>query len=304
MSRFASVAVCTLSLVLACSSDDADTGGTGGAGATTSDASTGGLGGATGGTAGTASGGSAGTASGGSAGAATGGSAGTTTGGTAGAASGGSAGAAGAPGDAGGLPLPGFGAINGDCGPIDPTEITSASPFDFQNHIDFGTLPFDYNALSVGGKEVFDDGNLGGSSLYSEIFSFEVLYRCELATLLKTEGEIAYTNTGGKKTDLLVEIDGYKVGVSVVRAFAFPPGSTYTVQQAETVIEGKLSDILLSSANVTSADAWTKQILHVLAYNEQHRDAVFQAYAQIAPATKADTILVVTVTDGDDAFVY
>jgi hypothetical protein len=165
-------------------------------------------------------------------------------------------------------------------------------------------MPFSYAALSVGGKEVFDDGNLGGSSLYSEIFSYEVLYRCELATLLKTESEVVYTNIGGKKTDLLVEIDGYKVGVSVTRAFKYPAGTPLPVAEAKSLLEGKLDDILLSSANVAAGDAWTKQILHVLAYDDQHRDAVYQAYAQIAPATKADTIVIVTVTDGDDAFVY
>ena len=32
-----------------------------------------------------------------------------------------------------------------------------------------------------------DDGNAGGSSLLSEVFAYEVLHRCEGATLLKTE---------------------------------------------------------------------------------------------------------------------
>jgi hypothetical protein len=156
----------------------------------------------------------------------------------------------------------------------------------------------------VGGKKVYDDGNLGGSSIFSEVFSYEVLYRCELATLLKTETEIAYTDTGGKKTDLLVEIDGYKLGVSVTRAFAYPPGTTYTVAMAQSLLDKKLSDIVLSTQNVAAADAWKKQILHILAYDKQHRDALAQAYPTIPASTRADTIVMVTVTDGDDAFMY
>lgn len=220
--------------------------------------------------------------------------------------SGGNAGAAGAAGAAGSpsVPLPGFGSIQGDCGPIDSTEILSPAPFVFQSNLDFASMAFDYNALSPGGKQVHDDGNLGGSSLYSEIFSYEVLYRCEFAGLLKTEGKILYQPWATKKTDLLVQIDGYKIGVSVTRAFAFPAGSTYSVAQAQGLLDGKLADIMASTQGVQPADAWHKQILHVLAYNEQHRDALKQAYPNVPVATKADTIVMVTVTDGSDGFIY
>jgi len=192
----------------------------------------------------------------------------------------------------------------GDCGPLDATEILSPNPYSFDNSLDFGASAFDYTALSPGGKKVHDDGNLGGSSLFSEIFSYEVLYRCELAKLLKTEAEVGYADVGGKKTDLLVEIDGYKVGVSVTRAFIYPPGTPYTVTLAQGLLEKKLGDILLSTQNVLPADAWKKQMLHVLAYDKQHRDALAQAYPLVSASTRADTLVMVTVTDGNDAFVY
>jgi hypothetical protein len=230
-------------------------------------------------------------------------------------ASGGSAGAGGAGGSAGAgggagaggtpsVPLPGFGTIQGDCGPIDSTELLSSGPFVFHTNLDFASMVFNYAALSPGGKIVHDDGNLGGSSLHSEIFSYEVLYRCELAALLKTEGKIEYQPSATKKTDLLVQLDGYKIGVSVTRAFAFPAGSTYSVAQAQGLLEGKLADILISTQGVKPVDSWQKQILHVLAYNEQHRDALKQAYPNVPAKTKADTIVMVTVTDGDDGFIY
>lgn len=288
---------------VACGEDSgpgAGAGASGGVGGNVGGAPSGGAAG-TGGTSGASGGGAGGNPSGGTAGAA--GSSGGASGGGAGA--GGSSGSdAGDAGDAGGVPLPGFGAISGDCGPIDATEILSPNPYSFDTNIDFGTLTFDTNALSVGGKKIWDAGNLGGSSIHSEIFSYEVLYRCELATLLKTEGEVAYTDTGGKKTDLLVEIDGYKVGVSVTRAFIYPPGTPYTQSAAQALLEKKLGDILLSTQNVKPEDAWKKQILHVLAYDKQHRDALAQAYPLVAPATRADTIVMVTITDGNDAFMY
>ncbi len=289
-------------LIVACGdsgggSGSASGGATSSGGASTGGASSGGA--SSGGTSsgGTSSGGSAGAA--GSGGVASGGS---PSGGAAGA--GGSAAAGGSAGDAGAVPLPGFGKLLGDCGPLDATEILSPSPFSFQNALDFGSAAFDENALSTGGKKIFAAGNLGGSSLHSEIFSYEVLYRCELATLLKTEAEVTYSDVGGKKTDLLVQIDGYKLGVSVTRAYAYPPGTPYAESVAKALLEKKLGDILLSSKNVVPADAWKKQILHILAYDTQHRDALAKVYPQVSPTTRADTIVMVTVTEGNDGFVY
>lgn len=200
--------------------------------------------------------------------------------------------------------LPGLGVISGDCGMIDAMELDSPSPFTFENAIDFGVVGFDYDMLTPGGQEVFDDGNLGGSSLESEVVSFEVLARCEGATLLATEAEIVYTDPMGIKTDLLVELDGRVVGVSVTRAVGFPFDAPYTEMQANDLIAGKLTDILASTANVAPRNAWVKQILHVIAYADMHAQSISAAYATLPPEVTADTILLVTVTHGDDAFVY
>ena len=207
-------------------------------------------------------------------------------------------------GGAGGVPLAGFGDISGSCGVLDEPQLTGAGPEYFANALDFGAMDFDYRQLSGGAKKVHDDGNLGGNSLYSEIFAYEVVHRCELADLVKTEGEIAYQNVMGKKTDLLVTIDGLSIGVSVTRAVGFPKDAPYTVEQAKLLLEDKLADIQLSSANVSAADGWEKQILLILAYADEHASALQQALAQVDAATKADTVVWVTLTDGNDAFIY
>jgi hypothetical protein len=201
-------------------------------------------------------------------------------------------------------PDPGLGVISGDCGLIDAMELDSPSPFTFESAIDFGMVGFDYDMLTPGGQEIFDDGNLGGSSVESEIVAYELLARCEGAILLGTEAEIQYTDPMGIKTDLLVEIDSRVVGVSVTRAVGFPFDAPYTEMQAADLLTDKLEDILVSSANVAPRDAWVKQILHVIAYADMHAESIFAAYATLAPEITADTILVVTVTHGDDAFVY
>lgn len=215
-----------------------------------------------------------------------------------------SASSSGSSGVGGGAPIAGYGELSGACGEIDLADVLSPSPEILSNALDFTARPmFDESMLSPGGQQMFAEGNLGGSSLYSEIFAYEVLYRCDDATFLKGEGSIVYM-TQGKKTDLLVSIDGDKVGVSVVRAVSFPKGTAYPVSQAKSVLEGKLADILQSSNNVAPQDQWKKQILAVIAQTPEHADAIVQAYPMIDASVRADTIVLVTVTEGDDDFIY
>jgi hypothetical protein len=201
----------------------------------------------------------------------------------------------------------GFGAISGQCDVLG-VELTAASGVLRVNSIDFGDDPYDdedKDLLTMGGQEIIDDGNAGGSSVLSEVFSFEVLQRCEGATLLKTETEIEY-KMQGKITDLLVQIDGVKIGVSVTRAVKFPRDQVtmFEYSRARTLLEKKLGDVLLSSANVAMGDLWSKQILHVLAYDRQHADVIQDAYNDIGVDLTADTIVLVTITDGQDEFIY
>lgn len=200
--------------------------------------------------------------------------------------------------------MAGLGMLSGECGLIDAMEVESPAPFVFSNAIDFGVIGFDYDLLTPGGQQIFDEGNLNQSSLNSEIVAFEVLARCDMAELLKTEATIVYTDPMGKKTDLLVELAGHKVGVSVVRAVGFPKEDPYTVAQAQAILNKKLGDIKISSANVAPEDKWIKQILSVVAYEPMHVESILTAYEGLDAGLKADTILVVSVTNGDDAFIY
>jgi hypothetical protein len=197
-----------------------------------------------------------------------------------------------------------FGELSGACGVID-TEIDDPFPSRLDSAIAFERLftEADAPALTDGGREILADGNAGGSSLLSEVFAFELLGRCEEAELVKTETEIVYDQPGAI-TDLLVSIDGEKLGVSVTRAVGFPFDAPYTVEQATLLLEGKLADILVSTANVSEEDRWRKQILAVLAFAPGHAESLTTALDGIDPAVRADTIVWVLVTDGADDFVY
>ena len=202
------------------------------------------------------------------------------------------------------LPHPGFGALTGDCDVLDD-ELTSGMSGFFRLELDFDRLytDGDLSMLTQGGQEIIADGNAGGSSVLSEVFAYEALQRCEDALLLKTENEIVY-DTQGKITDFLAELDGEKIGVSVTRAVAFPFADPYPLASAQDLLSGKLADVLVSSANVSSGDRWTKQILAVLAYSPAHGDVLLQAYQGLDSSITADTLVVVIVTNGADDFIY
>lgn len=205
------------------------------------------------------------------------------------------------------VPLPGFGSLSGDCGVLDDAVWATSEPRFFVNHLDFATDPFDdadYDLLTAGGQTIFDQPNAGGSSKPSEIFAFEVLARCELADLLKTEMEIDYQDPQGKITDLLVQVDGHKVGVSVTRAMSWPYDSAYPQDTANDLLVKKLEGIQASTANVDPADAWVRQVLSVLAYGEAHAQVLHDAWSALPADVRADTIVLVTISDGDDTFLY
>lgn len=216
------------------------------------------------------------------------------------------AGAAGsADGGAGGQPgLTQLGDVSGACGLIDAAMIASDSPSTMENSITLGATGFTVDALSTNGLKIYDSNAAAGgeSQAAAEALSFEVLSTCDAAGLVKTGDEIAY-DTAGKKTDYSIKVDGLTVGVSVVRAFAFPDDTTFTAEFAAGLLEKKLNDILLSTSYVSQDDRWQKQILHVIARSAHTAATTIAAYPSLDPATHADTILVVTLTDGsDDAF--
>jgi len=199
-----------------------------------------------------------------------------------------------------------LGQVTGACGDV-RAELTRATPSLFENHLAFAAgEAYGKASLSPGGQRMFDTPNAGGSSLESEVISFEVLRHCEGATLLKTETEIAYAppDDAGPSTisDVLVEIDGRKVGLSVTRAYR-PASQTMSDADVKELIERKLVGINRSTVRVLPADRWVKQVLHVFAVTPAAVEAVKRVYAALDASTKGDTVVLLTRTTGG-GFLY
>jgi hypothetical protein len=202
------------------------------------------------------------------------------------------------------VPLDGFGTITGNCGVLDDAEWGATAPFLFRNQVDFGALVFDASLLSAGGQEILAEGTAGGSSGNSEALAYDLLYRCELADLLLSETEVEYTDPDSSLTDFVASIDGRSIGVSVTRAFHYPPEDPCVEADLASLIGRKLDDALEAEANAAPANPWERSILHVIAYNAQCADAVEAVWTTLDAETRADTILMLTVTEGDDEFIY
>jgi hypothetical protein len=195
-----------------------------------------------------------------------------------------------------------LGTLSGACGQI-RGEISKPTPSVLTNTLSFATGEvFDKAFLSDGGDRIFDSPNAGGSSIESEVMSFEILHACEGAKLLKTEKEILYeaVQDGGPTTitDLLIEIDGKKVGVNPIRVYKPSNQPQPTDAEVKASLERKLESIRGSTARVTPADKWVKQVMHVYVASQVNADAVMRVIPTIDATTRADTVVLVTRATG------
>jgi hypothetical protein len=199
-----------------------------------------------------------------------------------------------------------LGTLFGSCGVLRPL-ITSPMPSLVSNQLVFmAPERYERAALSMGGQRLFDTPNAGGSSIESEIMAYEVLHFCEGASLTATETEIQYTapdDAGANSiTDLLVTIDGQRVGVSVTRIYR-PAPMVLTDADVRSQLVTKLTGINRSSMRVLPAFRWVKQVLSVFVANQTVADQVARVWPTIDAATRADTIVLMTATRGG-GFIY
>ncbi len=201
-------------------------------------------------------------------------------------------------------------AISGACGVLDD-ELTDELPYWVQNTSTFaeGFARADGGRLGAGAQTILAEGTAGGSSGYSEAFAFEVLERCEGASLVASETMIRYAVPApGAIADILVEIDGIPVGVSVTRAVTVTGmcmrADTYALATATELLARKVGDLHEAATLVSPEHAWTKNLVFVYADTTSHAMTMMTAWAGLDATMRADTILYVSVSDEMDAFIY
>lgn len=200
--------------------------------------------------------------------------------------------------------------IAGSCGVLDD-ELLDDAPYWIENVSAFpeGFSAADASRLGAGAQTILSEGTAGGSSGYSEAFAFEVLERCEGASLVASETMIRYSvPTPGAIADILVAIDGVRVGVSVTRAVTVTGmcmrADTYALATATELLTRKVSDLHEAATLVAPEHAWTKNMVFVYADTTAHAMTMMTAWAGLDAALRADTIVYVSVSEAMDAFIY
>lgn len=140
--------------------------------------------------------------------------------------------------------------------------------------------------------------NAGGSSIWSEALSCEILGALFGATLLRTEMEIDYSPPS-KITDYSVCLYGRAIGVSVTRAVRH--NGVFDLFDAHRLLTKKLWGIRESSRCVVPEHSWDRQILHLFAQNETVALVLEIALSETTDDALGDTVVIITVCPDDEA---
>jgi len=173
-------------------------------------------------------------------------------------------------------------------------------PTNHANHLDEQYVLENLMELSFGSQKIMNEPNAGGSSMSTEVLSFETLHRMYGAELEATEMDIEYCPMSSKKTDYSVKISGTVFGVSVTRAFNYLGKNEFTPMQARYLLMKKLNGVIHSTKNVVTKYSWNKQILHVYTDTLVNSKILRNEYLKLKKEYRINTIVIVTVAQNAD----
>ena len=150
------------------------------------------------------------------------------------------------------------------------------------------------NCLSPQSKKIAKDPNAGGNSVWSEVYSFEIMKRLFNAELILTEMGIEYYPYCSKKTDYVCQINNEIFGISVTRAMKY--NGEFNYDDAQILLYKKLMGIRESTKNVILKRKWIRQILHVWTPNETISQIIIDCFKDIPSTIRTNTILIVSET--------
>lgn len=166
------------------------------------------------------------------------------------------------------------------------------------------TTTWDKITVSTGAATIKNLPNAGGTSVNSEVFSFDMLDFLLNAKLQATEMQLEYFPLGSKITDYSVSIGDQTFGVSVTRAMKFG-GGVFDDTDAYRLLSKKLFGVNASTKAVLKRFRWKKQILHIWAESTQVADTLARVYhSEIDDDLKNNTLVMVTVCANDNTFIF
>lgn len=166
--------------------------------------------------------------------------------------------------------------------------------------------------MGTGASRLLSTPNAGGSSVYSEALSVELLSRLLGVNLFKTETELVYDfpnvyNNGGSGPIMdyachyrTSNHDMLTLGVSVTRAMAY--NRHYTKEDAFHLIEKKMKNIVKSSQSIVNAK-FDRHILHVWTESGKNAAVVKRVCRKLKGNENfKDTIILISTVNHDMVF--
>jgi hypothetical protein len=151
--------------------------------------------------------------------------------------------------------------------------------------------------LTANAFRVSTEVNAGGASIVSEALSAEVLSLLYNAQGLRTEMEVQYLFPGWSMVDYVVEMFGSRVGVSVTRAMGYPHESTFGVDEAQRLLNKKLTGLVTARRNMGKRDSFQKSVLHVFAQSERVANLLYEQFHLLDMDVRNNVVVLCTVTN-------
>ncbi|KAI8097652.1 uncharacterized protein BX664DRAFT_326928 [Halteromyces radiatus] len=167
------------------------------------------------------------------------------------------------------------------------------------------STPISFSNLQLypGALRILNTPNAGGSSIWSETLSAELLYRLIGATVLLTEMELVYCRRGSPITDYACQVvsDGkiITLGVSVTRAMAYR--RPFNKTDALSLLTKKLKGINVSSSTVVNC-SFDRQILHVWCQSGRDAAIVKRTWSKLPSLLRSNTLVLVSTINSSHLF--
>jgi hypothetical protein len=139
---------------------------------------------------------------------------------------------------------------------------------------------FDKLQLTDSIKVFLNVNNAGGSSEISEIVSMYYMQKRYGATHFIPEMSVQY-DTESKICDYLMNINGYKIGVSVTRAILYPFERPINETFTTSLLYRKMTGILLAKRSVAPEHAFHHSMIHIWCRSQSDIDMIKTSYQKI-----------------------
>ena len=151
--------------------------------------------------------------------------------------------------------------------------------------------------------------NAGGRSALSEMLSIEYFSKKHGATDFLFEMEVEYW-ISYKMVDFVCSLPVHlgrsnekeRVGVSVTRAMAYPSPDLFTLEMAKTLLNKKMSGLVIARNAVIKKHRFFTSYLHVWCQTRKIADLVAEAYFLLPESEKSSMRVVLTVYENPEIY--